>query len=79
MLKASRNAMPRFFAMSRGDRAYLAALLLFAVLAFLPVTREVSIAGLALFGWLMAALMVVAPLAALFRLLAGRRKESNGG
>lgn len=71
--------MPRFFTMSQGDRAYLAAMLLFAALAFLPWTRGVRIAGLALFGWLMAALMVVAPLVALLRLVAGRRGKSHGG
>lgn len=71
--------MPRFFAMPRGERLYLAALLFLAALAFLPWTRQVSIAGLALFGWLMAALMVAAPLAALFRLVAGRKGESDGG
>ncbi len=71
--------MSRFFAMSRGDRAYLAALLLFAALAFLPWTRDVSLAGLALFGWLMAALMVAAPLVALLRLMAWRKREGDGG
>ena len=71
--------MSRFFSMSRGDRAYLAALLLFAALAFLPWARGVTVAGLALFGWLMAALMVVAPMVALLRLVASRKREGDGG
>ncbi len=71
--------MSHFFAMPRGDRAYLLAILIFAFIAFLPWTRHVHFAGMALFGWLMAALMVFSPAIALLRLLRAQRRSKNGG
>jgi hypothetical protein len=64
--------------MPRGDRWYLAALVLVAVIAFLPVSRATQVGPLPLFGWLMAGLMVVAPLVALVRLLSDRTSRVDG-
>jgi hypothetical protein len=61
-----------FFPMPRGDRWYLASLVVVAVVAFLPVSRGTHVGPLPLFAWLMAGLMVAAPLVALARLLAER-------
>jgi hypothetical protein len=47
-------------------------LLLFSAVTFLPVWREVEIGGMVVFGWLMAALMVLSPAVAL---LAFRRRH----
>jgi hypothetical protein len=44
-----------FFAMARGEKIALSVLILFAAASFLPITRSVEVAGMALFGWLMAA------------------------
>ena len=64
---------PHFFPMSRGDMLYLAAVLLFAVVSFLPWSRDVTVGGMALLGWLMAALMVFSPAVALTRIVLERR------
>ncbi|MEK7727641.1 MAG: hypothetical protein AAB354_04465 [candidate division KSB1 bacterium] len=57
--------MSHFFPMPRRDRWYLLAILLFATMAFLPWAKHMHFAGVALFGWLMAALMVFSPALAL--------------
>lgn len=57
-----------FFPMPRGDRWYLAALVAIAVVAFLPWSRGTPLGVLPVFGWIMAALMVLAPVIALVRL-----------
>lgn len=62
--------MRSFFPMSRGDLVYVVAVLAFAVVSFLPWSRDVEIGGLALLGWLMAALMIFSPVAALLRIAA---------
>lgn len=62
--------MPDFFPLPRGDRWFILSILAFAVVAFLPWTHTIEVAGMALFGWMMAALMVVAPIVALVRLKA---------
>ena len=51
--------------MPGGDRWYIRLLLLFSFIAFLPWWRETCLAGMAVFGWLMAALMVFSPAMAL--------------
>lgn len=68
--------MTHFFIMPRGDRWYLLAILLFAALAFLPWAKHIHISGMALFGWLMAALMIFSPALALV-LLWRERKNSR--
>jgi len=55
-----------FFPMARGERAALVFLIVFAALAFLPVWRRHEALGMALFGWWMAALMVISPLVTLW-------------
>jgi len=67
--------MRGFFPMSRGGLLCIGLLLLFALVSFLPFTREVHVAGMALLGWLMAALMVLSPAIALLRLRAARRRD----
>jgi hypothetical protein len=64
--------------MPRGDRWYLAGLVLVAVIAFLPASRATQVGPLPLFGWLMAGLMVAAPLVALVRLLTDRASRADG-
>ncbi len=60
--------MSHFFPMPRRDRWYLLAILIFAGIAFLPWTKQIHFAGMALFGWLMAALMIFSPTLALLLL-----------
>ena len=66
-----------FFPMSRGDALYLIALLVLAAVSFLPFTREVEVGGMALLGWAMAALMVLSPVVALWRLWRERRSSGQ--
>jgi hypothetical protein len=61
-----------FFPLERADRWTLAVLVVYTVVAFLPWWREVEVGGMALFGWLMAGLMVLSPVLALVRLRARR-------
>lgn len=55
--------------MPAGDRWYLLAIVAVAVIAFLPWSRHTHVGPLPVFAWLMAGLMVFAPLVALLRLL----------
>ena len=59
-----------FHRMPRGDALFLGAVLVFSALGFLiPGLRSAKFAGIALFGWWMAALMFLGPLVALIRML----------
>ncbi len=69
--------MSNFFPMPRGDRWYLIIIILLSFISFLPWTQGIQVAGMALFGWLMAALMMLSPTIALIRLL--RRHASGRG
>lgn len=51
--------------MSGKDMGLLGGIAVFAVLAFLPWTHDVTVARVSLFAWLLFALMVLAPLAGL--------------
>ena len=51
--------------MGKGEALLLVFLLVMAVISFHPMWRTMEIAGMAAFGWLMAALMITAPLMAL--------------
>jgi hypothetical protein len=51
--------------MGHGEGPMLVFLLLFSAVTFLPVWREIEIGGMVVFGWLMAALMVLSPAVAL--------------
>jgi hypothetical protein len=54
-----------FFPMDPVEALALAFLVAFSAFSFLPVWRGAEIAGMAVFGWLMAALMVLSPALAL--------------
>ena len=58
--------------MSGAEAASLLVIIGFSVVSFLPPWRTLEIAGMAVFGWLMAALMVLSPALALFVFLRGR-------
>ena len=64
--------MKELFPMRVDEAMVLDFLILFSVVAFLPVWRTVEVAGMAMFGWLMAALMVISPAVALFVFLRRR-------
>jgi len=72
-----RNAESGFFHLPWGDVAYIVAVLAIAVVAFLPWAREASFSGVAMLGWLMAGLMVAAPLIALLRIIGGHRRGKD--
>jgi hypothetical protein len=55
-----------FFPMAKGEKIALVTLIAFAVASFLLVGRTTEIAGMALFGWLMAGLMVLSPILTLW-------------
>ncbi len=69
--------MAPFRSMPPGDLAYLAVVIVFAAVALLPWTRDITVGPMALLGWLMAALMVLSPAIALLRLL--RKKPEKTG
>ena len=60
--------------MRPAEAAALVFLVLLSATSFLPVWRGVEIAGMAVFGWLMAALMVVSPVVTLWVFRRGDRK-----
>jgi hypothetical protein len=66
--------MKSLFPMGRGEKATLGFLVVFSAVSFLPVWRSVEVAGMAMFGWLMAALMVVSPALAFFVFWRQRRR-----
>ncbi len=53
--------MKQFFPMRKVEVSVLIFLITFAVISFLPIWRTIEIGGMAVFGWLMAVLMVVSP------------------
>ena len=70
--------MKHFFPMGKGEAAALVILIVFSAFSFLPVWRTTEIGGMAVFGWLMAALMVLSPaLALLVFLRAGKTAGSD--
>jgi hypothetical protein len=48
--------------LDKGEALVLIYLIVMAVISFLPVWRKIEIGGMAMFGWLMALLMVTSPL-----------------
>lgn len=62
--------------MDRVEAAVLLFLILFSALSFLPVWRTMEVAGMVVFGWLMAALMVISPALTLTVFVSGRRRRS---
>ncbi|HSF19046.1 MAG TPA: hypothetical protein VLK65_26205 [Vicinamibacteria bacterium] len=67
--------MKSFFPMERLELVALLFLVLFSIVSFLPVFRTVELFGMAAFGWLMAALMLVSPAATLFIFVRGQKKR----
>jgi hypothetical protein len=66
--------MKAFFPMNRPEASVLGILVAFSAFSFLPLWREVELAGMAVFGWLMAALMVLSPVLALLVFFRGRTR-----
>jgi hypothetical protein len=64
-----------FFPMARGEKVALSVLVCSAAASFLPVARSVEVAGMVLFGWLMAALMVLSPILTLWVFQRGRPRS----
>ncbi len=64
-----------FFPMARGEKGALSVLIFFAAASFAPVARNVEVAGMVLFGWLMAALMVISPILTLWAFRRGRSRS----
>ena len=64
--------MKQFFPMRRSEKIVLPFLITFAALSFLPVWRTIELGGMAVFGWLMAILMLISPV---LTLLALRRSD----
>ena len=58
--------MKSFFPMERGEAATLVFLIALVAFAFIPAWRTIEIGGMAVFGWLVATLMLVSPALALF-------------
>jgi peptidoglycan/LPS O-acetylase OafA/YrhL len=71
--------MSSFFPMRRREAATLGFLIAFAAFAFIPAWRTTELWGMAVFGWLIAALMVVSPALALVMFLSGRDTRTAGG
>ena len=67
--------MKAFFSMRREEAGALLFLIGFSALSFLPVWRRVEVGGIAAFGWLMMALMLVSPVLTLLVFLRDERKE----
>jgi hypothetical protein len=65
--------MSNFFPMPSGDRWFLLTIIIFSVIAFLPWLQEIQASGMALLGWMMAALMILSPAIALIRLIRQNR------
>ena len=68
--------MNSFFPLKRGEGATLVFLIAFAAFAFIPEWRTLEVGGMAVFGWLIAALMVISPALALVTIL---RRDRSGG
>ena len=69
--------MKQFFPMGKGEARMLIFLIVMAVIVFLPMWRTMEIGGMAVFGWLLAALMIIAPLLALFVFLRAERAKAE--
>ena len=59
----------------RTEVAALLFLIAFSAFSFLPVWRRIEIGGIAVFGWLMIALMLISPVLTLFVFIQGQRKD----
>lgn len=72
--------MKSFFPLRRGEGATLVFLIAFAAFAFIPEWRTIEMGGMAVFGWLIAALMLISPALALVTILGrDRTKGARSG
>ena len=73
--------MNSFFPMPSKERAALFTLIAFSVVAFLPVFGDATVLGVAVFGWLMAILLLGSPAILLLLVLgeSGRGATGAGG
>ena len=67
--------MKSFYRMDRREAFALLILVAFAAFSFLPRWRETELFGMAVFGWLMAALMVLSPVLVLFVILRAQSSD----
>ena len=63
--------------MGKGEALLLVYLIIMAAISFLPMWRTMEIGGMAVFGWLMAALMITSPFLALLVFLRGDRGKTR--
>ena len=75
------NIMKSFFPLRRSEGAALVFLIAFAAFAFIPAWRTIELGGMAIFGWLIAALMLISPALALVTILRrdGTRRATPEG
>ena len=71
----ARLSVKNFFSLSRGELLTLVFLVAFSAFSFLPIWRRLELAGMAVFGWLMALLMVLSPTLALVAMARRRRRR----
>jgi hypothetical protein len=71
--------MTSFFRMNKTERWFLVVLVALSAISFLPLWRDVYVAGMSLFGWWMAALMVLSPLGALVIFFLERKQRRQAG
>lgn len=69
-------SMKSFFPMVRREGVTLVFLIAFAAFAFIPAWRTVEFGGMAVFGWLIAALMLISPTVTLFAFRRRRPKAA---
>ena len=74
-----RRVMRSFFPLRRGEGATLVFLVAFAAFAFVPAWRTIELGGMAVFGWLIAALMLLSPALALVTFLWRGGGGGDGG
>jgi membrane protein YqaA with SNARE-associated domain len=72
-----RPIMSSFLPMSKTERLLLVALVAVSAASFLPMWREIYIAGMSLFGWWMAALMILSPVGALAVFFSERKRADR--
>lgn len=71
--------MKSFFPMVRREGATLVFLIAFAAFAFIPAWRDIEVGGMAVFGWLIAALMLVSPTVTLVTFTRRRYRTDDTG
>lgn len=70
--------MKSFFPMPPRERVALFILIAFSVVAFLPIFGEITVLGVAAFGWLMAILLLGSPAILLLLVLGDSKREEDG-